>query len=393
MSGDEGRATRAAGFPIALQVVLWAAANSTAGAMVGMAVGAFREGGLEPTVILISLLFGNVVGFTVLISTLVLSPRLRTVGPVVRAALLGLALFAGSIAGTALVLYFFPLFVLRDLRQALAVGAINGVLALIVGGVVHVYEGLRWRLAESLREVEEVRLAETRLREQAARAELAALQARINPHFFFNTLNTISSLVEDDPERAGVIVETLAELFRYTFKVAEAGPVPLAEELEFVQCYLTIETARFGDRLRVVKEIEPAALAVRVPGLILQPLVENAVGHGLAPRRQGGTVRISARVADGSLLVEVGDDGVGLQEGSSGAIPEGHGLDNVRQRLQTLFGARGSLDLGPAEGGRGTVARIRLPVQAAPSRSASAPERSEGPGTAAPAYGRGFGGG
>ncbi len=356
---------RAAGFPLALQVPLWAAASSTAGAMVGLAVGVFREGGLEPTIVLISLLFGNVVGFTVLLSTLLLSPRLRTVGTAARAALLGLALLAGAIAGTALVLYLFPLFVLRDLRQTLAVGAINGVLALIVGAVVHVYEGLRWRLAESLREVEEVRLAQARLREQAARAELAALQARINPHFFFNTLNTISSLVEEDAGRAGEIVETLAELFRYTLKVAEAGPVLLAEELEFVQRYLTIERARFGDRLCVVREVEPAALRARVPGLILQPLVENAVGHGIAPLMRGGTVRISARITEEALVVEVGDDGAGLRAEPGALIGEGHGLDNVRQRLATLYPGRAALDLEPAPGGRGTVARIRLPAGAA----------------------------
>ena len=368
--------TRASAFPLSLQVLLWGGVNSIAGAAVGLAVGVFREGGLEPTVILMSLLFGNVVGFTVLVSSHVLSPRLRSVGAVARAALLGLALLAGSIAGTALVLYLFPLFVLRDLRQALAVGAINGALALVVGGVVNVYEGLRWRLAESLREVEEVRLAESRLREQAARAELAALQARINPHFFFNTLNTISSLVEEDPKRAGEVVQTLAELFRYTFKVAEAGPVPLAEEVEFVQGYLTIERARFGDRLRVVRDLEPTALSVRVPGLILQPLVENAVGHGIAPRRGGGTVRISARVVGDELVVEVGDDGPGFRAGTEDAVREGHSLGNVRQRLATLYGGRGALDLSSAPEGRGAIARLRVPVSSGSSpvdRPASSP--------------------
>ncbi len=364
---------RGTAFPLSLQVLLWGAANSAGGAMVGIAVGVFREGGIEPTLILVSLLFGNVVGFTVLISMIVLSPRLRTVGTVARAAILGLALFAGSIAGTALVLYFFPLFVLRDLRQALAIGTINGILALLVGGVVHVYEGLRWRLAESLREVEEVRLAEARLKEQAARAELAALQARINPHFFFNTLNTISALVEEDPARAGEIVETLAGLFRYTFKAAATGPVPLAEELQFVRGYLSIEKARFGERLRVIHEIEPAALSLKVPGLVLQPLVENAVGHGIAPVGKGGTVRIAARVAGNTLLVEVGDDGAGLAHGPRDSIKEGHGLDNVRQRLATLYGGNATLELAPAPGG-GTVARLRVPIEpsAVPAAGAAA---------------------
>jgi signal transduction histidine kinase len=356
--------------PFGLQVLMWAACNSLAGAAVGLAVGAFREGGLEPTIVLISVLFGNVIGFTVLLTSTLLPPRLRAVGPAARAALVSLALLSGAVAGTVLVFSLFPLFVLRDLRQSLTVGAINAVLALVVGTVVHVYEHLRWRLAESLREVEEVRLREARLREQAARAELSALQARINPHFFFNTLNTISSLVEDDPRAAGDIVETLAELFRYTFKVAESGPVPLQEELEFVQRCLSIERARFGDRLRVVREVDPEALLVPVPGLILQPLVENAVGHGIAPLREGGTVRIAARIEAGGLLVEVSDDGRGLPPSVADPVRDGHGLDNVRQRLQTLYGGMGRLELARGPGGRGTVARVRLPLPGAPAAEA-----------------------
>jgi two-component sensor histidine kinase len=366
-------ANSSAGFPLTLQLLLWGAANSIAGAAVGLAVGVFREGGFEPTIMLISVLFGNVVGFTVLGSSVVLAPRLRAHGPIVRSAMLALALLSGSVAGTALVIYLFPLFVLRDPRLALAVGAINGVLALIVGGVVEVYEELRWRLAESLREVEEVRLAEARLREHAARAELAALQARINPHFFFNTLNTISSLLEEEPRRAEEIIETLAELFRYTFRASESGPVRLGDELDFVQSYLTIERARFGDRLQVVREVEPAALTVPVPGLILQPLVENAVAHGLAPLKRGGTIRIAARVEGDALLVEVGDDGVGPPPGDADPIREGHGLGNVRQRLETMYGELGSIRLHAATSGRGAVARLRLPVSPAAPPAAEAP--------------------
>ena len=372
------RARRSTGFPLALQVPLWAAANSLAGAAVGAAVGIFREGGVETTALLISVLFGNVIGFTVLGSSTILSPRLRAAGPVLRVGLLALALFSGAVAGTALVLYLFPLFVLRDIREALAIVAINGVLALIIGGVVHAYEGLRWRLAESLREVEEVRLREAQLREQAARAELSALQARINPHFFFNTLNTISSLLDEDPERAEEIVQTLADLFRYTFRVTVAGPVPLSDELSFVEKYLTIEQARFGDRLRVVRDVEMPALAVPIPGLILQPLVENAVSHGIAPLRKGGTVRISARAERERLVIEVGDDGAGLSEDSGDPIREGHGLGNVRQRLGTLYGETASIAVVPGPGGRGAVARVVIPLAASHHAASAAAGWSPG---------------
>jgi LytS/YehU family sensor histidine kinase len=321
--------------------------------------------GLEAPLLLIGVLFGNVVGLTAFAASVLISPRVRGMTPMASWLLLSLMLLSGAAAGTALVLYLFPLFVLRDVRQAFAVCAINGVLALVVGSVVHAYEGLRWRLAESLREVEEVRLVQAELRENAARAELAALQARINPHFFFNTLNTISSLLAEDPARADDVVQTLADLFRYTFMAATAGRVPLQEELDFVEGYLAIERARFGDRLRVHWEVDDAARSVPVPGLILQPLVENAVGHGIAPLSGGGSVRISARLRDGALVIEVGNDGADLRDEPEALITDGHGLGNVRRRLLTLYGAEGELSLRPNEGGPGVVAALRIPHRTA----------------------------
>ena len=361
------------GFRLPAQVLLWAIANSLAGTMVGLAVGAFLEQGIDPRLVLVSVLFGNVVGFTVLIANSLLSPRLRGAGPVTRALLLGLALLSGSAAGTALVFSQFPLFVLRDLRQAIAVVSINGVLALIVGGVAHAYEGLRWRLAETLREVQEVRLVEAELRGQAARAELAALQARINPHFFFNTLNTISALIEDDPRRAGEVVQRLADLFRYTFRAVGTRTVTLQDEVRFIEKYLAIEQARFGDRLRVVWAVDAAALATPVPGLILQPLVENAVGHGVAPGASGGTVTIAARLEDATLRIEVTDDGRGPAGDPEELFREGHGLANVRGRLRTMYGEAGSLTLRRPPGGRGAVARLRIPAAAPAVPAASVP--------------------
>ncbi len=350
------------GFRVWLQVLLWAAGNSAAGAMIGLAVGSFLEEGIESPVILISVLFGNVVGFTVLVASLVVFPRIRGLGPVSGGALLVLALASGSVAGTVSVLFLFPLFVLRDVRLALAVIDINVVLALIVGGVVYAYEGLRLKLGESLREVEEVRLVEARLREEAAVAKLQALQARINPHFFFNTLNTISSLLDEDPEHAEEVVQTLADLFRYTFRAAER-PVPLGEELDFVRDYLKIEQARFGERLRVRWSVDPAARAAEVPGLLLQPLVENAVAHGIAPRKDGGALEIAASLADGRLVIEVADDGVGLPPGGPAAvIREGHGLSNVQRRLEAFYAGGAVLELRAGERG-GTVARLVVPAQ------------------------------
>ncbi len=339
---------------------IWVAGRSLAGLVIGLAVGLFNPGGIETPILIISVLFGNVVGLTAMFCASVLHPRLRTIRPSLRVALLALALSSGSVAGSVAVLTFYPLFVLREPRQAIAVVAINGVLALIVGGVTYAYEGLRLRLQDSLREVEEVRLVEARLREEAARSELAALQARINPHFFFNTLNTILSLLDDDPERAQEVVQSLADLFRYTFKVADAGPVMLREELAFTREYLRIEQARFGQRLRVVWNIEPAALEVPVPGLILQPLVENAVAHGIAPRSRGGTLNIVARMDGDRLRLEVGDDGVGLTATAGDARHNGHGLGNVHRRLETFYRDRASLEVTANPAGDGTLALILL---------------------------------
>jgi signal transduction histidine kinase len=353
-------------FSLPVQVLLWAAGSSAAGAVVGLVVGLFRAKPLDAPLFLVSLLFGNVVGLTVFVCSVALYPVLRDLTPVLRYPVLGIGLLAGSVAGTALVAWRYPYFVVSDPGQSLAVFALNGVLALIVGGLAHAYEGMRWRLAESLREVEEVRLVEAQLHEQAARAELSALQARINPHFFFNTLNTISALLAEDPDKADEVVQTLADLFRYTFKAAHADAVALDEELDFVEGYLAVEKARFGDRLKVTWAIDPASRATRVPGLILQPLVENAVGHGIAPVPGGGTVRIAARIVDGSLVVEVEDDGPGLPGDPEALIREDHGLGNVRRRIATTTRGRGALELRPRTSGRGALARIVLPVVAGP---------------------------
>ena len=344
------------------RVLSWVLGNSLAGLVIGVAVGLFKKGGVEAPTLVISVLFGNVVGLTAMVCATWLFPRMRGLAPTLRVVLLALALLSGAVAGTLAVLQAYPLFVFREPRQALAVVAINGLLALIVGGVVCGYEGMRLRLQESLRVVEEVRLVEARLREEAARAELAALQARINPHFFFNTLNTISSLLAEDPREAEEVVQTLADLFRYAFKVADTGPVALREELDFTRNYLDIERARFGERLRVDWNVEPDSLEVPVPGLILQPLVENAVGHGIAPRAEGGTLWISTRVDDGRLYIEVADDGVGLGGTPEALIREGHGLGNVSRRLGAFYRGRGSLELlSRSEEGGGTLARLSLP--------------------------------
>jgi len=344
------------------QALIWLAGSSIAGAVIGLAVGFFNTGVIERPTIVISVLFGNVVGLTAFFAASVLFPRLRLLARPLRILLLGFILLTGAISGSVAVLYAYPLFVARDLSQTAAIVAINGVLAIIVGAIVFVYENMRFKLEASLREVEEVRLVEARLREEAARAELAALQAQINPHFFFNTLNTIASLLEDDPEAAEEVLHRLAGLFRYAFKASDAAAVTLSEELAFTRNYLAIERARFGDRLSVEWDIDPDSEEVPVPGLLLQPLVENAVGHGIAPRVEGGTVLISSRLVDRTLHIDVVDDGVGIARSQEELVQDGHGLGNVRRRLAAVYGGRGSLSLRKHPARNGTVARLLLPI-------------------------------
>ena len=344
------------------QVVLWVGVSSLAGLSIGLAVAVFQGDGVEPPILVISVLFGNVVGLTAMVGSVWLFPRLRGRSSLLRFPLLALTLLSGAVLGSVAVLAAYPLFVFRELRLAGGVVAINALLALVVGGIVLGYEEMRLRLQDTLREMEEGRLVEARLREEAARAELAALQARINPHFFFNTLNTITSLLDEDVRRAEELLETLAGLFRYVFDVADVAPVPLGDEISFTKGYLRIEQARFGERLQVVWHVAPESVAVPVPGLILQPLLENAVAHGLAPRARGGGIDVSTVFAGSMLRIDVIDDGVGLADDGERMIRDGHGLGNIARRLQAFYGGRATLALTPAPGGAGTLARLTLPT-------------------------------
>lgn len=189
----------------------------------------------------------------------------------------------------------------------------------------------------------------------ASSARLAELQSRIRPHFLFNTLNTAVALVRVDPARAEAVLEDLAELFRVA--LAESGSaVTLSEEVELARRYLAIEAVRFGSRLRVNWELDPRALRARVPPLVLQPLVENAVRHGIEPAQQGGAIRIEAQARLGQALLTVHNT-VGDEPSLSG---HGIALDNVRERLRLLHDVAGQCDTWRDE--QGFHARITVPL-------------------------------
>lgn len=198
-------------------------------------------------------------------------------------------------------------------------------------------------------------LAEWRARLAAVtRAQFDALQARIRPHFLYNSMNTVAALVRVNPDAAERTVEDLSELFRAALG-AEDKPSTLGAELALADRYLAIEQLRLGERLQVQREIGELPLDLEMPSLLLQPLVENAVYHGIQPRRAGGTVRIAARRVDDGIEIEIDNP---LPEGAS-VRRSGHGLDNVRRRVAYHFGARGSVE-ARGEGGMFRVL-VRLP--------------------------------
>ncbi|MCW6005859.1 histidine kinase [Micromonospora sp. CPCC 205371] len=209
-----------------------------------------------------------------------------------------------------------------------------------------------------------------RLRErQLARAELNALRAQLQPHFLFNTLNTIAALVPEDPEKADRMISGLGQLLRRSLDSDGRLEVPLREEIATTSSYLDIEQARFEDRLRVSWRIEPGAGDALVPPLVLQPLVENAIHHGLWPRARAGELRVTAGRRAGWLRIAIEDDGVGLPP--EGPPPNGLGLANTRVRLEQLYGARHQFTVAPRDSG-GVAVTVKVPYRTGRSDDAYA---------------------
>jgi signal transduction histidine kinase len=198
----------------------------------------------------------------------------------------------------------------------------------------------------------EARLMETRLR---------TLEAELHPHFLFNTLHAISTLVHSKPDAADRMISRLSDLLRLTFDRSGAPRITLQEEVEFLQKYLDIEQTRFQDRLEVEYHIDPEALDAEVPRLILQPLVENAIKHGLSPKPGRGLIRIAAARRDDRLLLEVRDNGVGLSPRARTRLHDGVGLSNTRDRLACLYGTAHRLDF--SDEAEGLTVRLEIPFQ------------------------------
>ncbi len=257
-----------------------------------------------------------------------------------------LCFFAGMFAIAALAIFLGRV----GWTTALLAGVPTGLV--IVGSLYGLRVSTRF-LYEHARE--QAQLA-VQAKEEATRSQLAALQAQLHPHFLFNALNTVASLVRTDARRAEATVENLARILRRTLDRTEKTTIPLADELDYLRAYLSIEQARFGERLTVDWDVDGDALSCRIPPMTLQPLVENSLKHGLSRKLDGGRVCIAASREDGTLRLRVADDGPGFARDAT----DGTGLGNLRRRLATLYGDAASLHVN---GGRGASVVLAIPIQ------------------------------
>jgi len=221
---------------------------------------------------------------------------------------------------------------------------------------------------ERLRRAEEEQAA-SRLRaeiveRQALQSQLRLLQAQIEPHMLFNTLANLQGLIALDPERAGTMLDQLIQYLRATLSVSRSETTTLEQEFAAMQAYLGLMGVRMGERLACRLELPPALRPARLPTMLLQPLVENAIVHGLEPKVDGGEVIISARAVDGLLVIDVRDTGLGIGHAHA-RRGSGVGVATTRERLEVLYGARAALSLLPAEP-TGTLARLTLPMELPP---------------------------
>jgi sensor histidine kinase YesM len=299
----------------------------------------------------ISLVFSYAIGIALWVTRFVLVPRLHTGSPLRIGLAYGVSTLLGSyVAAVVVHVLVFPGF-LGTPRNVL----VSGIFTLLFFAL---FSGIQFAIVYYRQAVDRARALET-VRAELAEAELRALRAQIHPHFLFNTLNTIAALIRSDPAAAEETTARLADLFRYALRASEREHSPLADELEFLRDYLAIERTRFGERLRVEERIQPGLGSVPVPSLLLQPLVENAVRHGLARRDDGGRLLIEASRRHETVLVAVEDDGTGFDPDSPPA-GGGFGIHSVRERLRAA-GPPHAIEIHTSPG-RGTRIELILPL-------------------------------
>ncbi len=308
----------------------------------------------------VALLFSSCIGTPCAIVLPRLSPRLWHFGFPLNWLGLVLAMFVLAMAGSALAIGV--LIAVRYIPGALFgewfFGSIRyAIITTVTFGVaISAYEMMRTRLEEATLAVRTKERDEAEARRLAAEAQLSSLESRVQPHFLFNTLNSIASLIPSDPKGAEQMTAQLASLLRSSLDVAQTPVVRVDDELQTVHDYLAIERVRFGDRLVCAIDVDAQVRGALVPRLSLQTVVENAVKYAVAPRRHGGRISIRGRAFDGRARIEVADDGPGFD---AAAMPAHHGLAALRQRLAFTFGDRAMLQIQSTA--EGTTVVIEVP--------------------------------
>ncbi|MBK9019155.1 MAG: histidine kinase [Sulfuritalea sp.] len=234
-------------------------------------------------------------------------------------------------------------------------------LGLVFGGIAAVFFWLRERNANLRRELQLREMARLEAEKQSLAAQLRLLQAQIEPHFLFNSLANVAALIDADPARAGRLLDALIRYLRSSLQRTRAEGGSLGDEVGLLKAYLDILKIRMGERLDYAFEIPSELLGRDFPPMLLQPLVENAIRHGLEPKLDGGFLRVDAKVTEGCLRIRVVDDGVGIAE----APGEGVGLSNIRARLAAIYGPTARLEVA-SKVGAGVTATLDLPLEAAP---------------------------
>jgi sensor histidine kinase YesM len=234
------------------------------------------------------------------------------------------------------------------------------ILASTIATFVATFETYKEQLHASQIKLKAKELERERALKLATAARLSSLESRVHPHFLFNTLNSVASLIHEDPKRAEAMVNQLAELLRFSLDSAPGGLVPLEREMKIVEDYLAIEQARFGQRLRYSIHLASGSGLAPIPPLAVQTLVENAVKYAVGPRIQGASIRIAAHIDDALLRLDVVDDGPGF---SSAGIPAGRGLNNLEERLAAIYGDTARLRIHSSAAG--TTVALVLPLSVA----------------------------
>lgn len=330
-------------------------------AVTGLHLTLERWGGWDwlRAVVLANLLYANVLGG---LAALVIPPvavRVSTWKPLPRwsaylGALVAVGLAGPLLASAALVLFGFARNASVWLVYRRSVG-LALLLVMVIGLVAYILERLRYQAEASTRALRVQQLERERAEKLAAEARLASLESRLQPHFLFNTINSILSLMREDPAAAESMLERLSRLLRFALDNQRRGLVPLAEELRLVEDYLEIERVRFGERLRFAVDCPEESLRAQVPAYAVQTLVENAMKYAVAARRAGGEITVRAGREDRLLRLEVADNGPGF---SRDELREGHGLDTLEKRLETLFEGRARIVIGNGSGGASVTLEI-----------------------------------